>query len=446
MEKFSRFIKLLLLTAALNVTLPLQIFGAPMWLGILCYVAAVAFFVAMMISPKAKTAPSVRLWVMDCGAEQLYMFIMTMAMSLVPAAVAVWGIIAGFLEGASLAAWLIVLVVGEYLLFWSGIIRVYLTSAQLGLKYRVLGILLGMVPIANLVMLGIIYAKVRFECDLAILRYERNEARAGQRVCSTKYPILLVHGVFFRDSKLLNYWGRIPAELERNGAVLYYGNQQSAGSVERSASELAERIRQICEETGCEKLNIIAHSKGGLDSRYAISRCGCAPYVASLTTINTPHRGCVFAEHLLGKASEGFVTKIENAYNAAYCALGDESPDFLAAVKDLTDSACRRFNEETPDAEGVMYQSVGSIARRAQGGRFPLNVSYPIVKKYDGENDGMVALSSMEWGESFTALYPSGERGITHGDVIDLSREDFRGFDIPEFYVGLIAELKNKGL
>lgn len=98
----------------------------------------------------------------------------------------------------------------------------------------------------------------------------------------------MVHGVFFRDYRFLNYWGRIPRELQRNGATIYYGQQQSAAAVEDSGRELAERIRSIVEETGCGKVNIIAHSKGGLDSRAAIAHWGMAPYVATLTTINTP--------------------------------------------------------------------------------------------------------------------------------------------------------------
>ncbi len=61
----------------------------------------------------------------------------------------------------------------------------------------------------------------------------------------TKYPLLLVHGVFFRNSKRLNYWGRIPAELEKNGAVVYYGEHQSAASVVDSAGEISRRIEEI---------------------------------------------------------------------------------------------------------------------------------------------------------------------------------------------------------
>ncbi len=99
-------------------------------------------------------------------------------------------------------------------------------------------------------------------------------------------PLLLVHGVFFRDFRYLNYWGRIPKELIRNGATVYYGQQQSAAAVEDSGKELAARIRQIVEETGCGKVNIIAHSKGGLDSRAAIAHCGMAPQ--HLTSICFP--------------------------------------------------------------------------------------------------------------------------------------------------------------
>ena len=70
-------------------------------------------------------------------------------------------------------------------------------------------------------------------------------------------------------------------ELIRNGATVYYGGQQSAASTENAAKELRERILRIVEETGCGKVNIIAHSKGGLEARWAVGKLGLAPYVAS---------------------------------------------------------------------------------------------------------------------------------------------------------------------
>ena len=88
---------------------------------------------------------------------------------------------------------------------------------------------------------------------------------------------------------------------------------------------------------------------------------------------------------------------------------------------------------------------MGSYVRRAQGGRFPLNVSYRLVKRFDGQNDGLVSVESAEWGSRFTLLEPSGRRGITHADVIDLGRENIRGFDVREFYVNLVQRLKERG-
>lgn len=66
-----------------------------------------------------------------------------------------------------------------------------------------------------------------------------NREREQEQLCKTRYPLLMVHGVFFRDFKYFNYWGRVPKELERNGAVIFYGNHQSAASVKDSAQELA---------------------------------------------------------------------------------------------------------------------------------------------------------------------------------------------------------------
>ena len=173
----------------------------------------------------------------------------------------------------------------QWVLFWNGIICVYLTSYQMGIKQRVIGALCGMIPIVNLIVLRKIIKTVLLEVEIECKKEQVNKGREAEQLCKTRYPLLLVHGVFFRDNKLFNYWGRIPKELIRNGAVIFYGNHQSAASIADSATELAERIKQIVEETGCEKLNIIAHSKGGLDCRYALDKLNVSQYVASLTTV-----------------------------------------------------------------------------------------------------------------------------------------------------------------
>lgn len=329
--------------------------------------------------------------------------------------------------------------------FWNGIICVYCTSTQLGIKWRIKGILCGMIPILNLIMLTkiikITSSEVEFEIEKEII--SSNPSLAD--LCKTKYPIVLIHGIFFRDFTLFNYWGRIPQTLKIHGATVFYGKHQSALTVKESARELTSRIKLIVERSNCEKVNIIAHSKGGLDCRYAISEFGLAPYVASLTTINTPHRGCLFAEKLLYAIPESIKNKVAKAYNTTLTLLGDETPDFLAAVNDLTAEYCKKLNEEISFPEGIYSQSVGSVMSHPRKGQFPLNLSYRYVKNFDGENDGLVGESSFAWGEKYTLLRTDGERGISHGDMIDLNRENIKGFDVRSFYTDLVKDLRDRG-
>lgn len=340
----------------------------------------------------------------------------------------------------------LIIIAVEAIVFWNGIIRVYLSSEQLGIKIRVIGIICGMIPIANLIALGIIIKTVSKEVDFENRKILLNDSRKSQQICATKYPILMVHGVFFRDFRYLNYWGRIPKELEINGAKIFYGNHQSAAAVSQSGKEIADRIMQIVNETGCDKVNIIAHSKGGLDSRMALTLPGIAEHVASLTTINTPHRGCEFADYLLTKIPEKEQNAVARTYNAALKKLGDPNPDFIAAVTNLTASFCKKFNEEIHDVPGVLYQSVGSKLNQAQGGRFPLNFTYHLCNYFDGANDGLVGEKSFPWGENFEFLTVNGVRGISHGDMIDLNRENIDEFDVREYFVQLVSKLKQQGL
>lgn len=333
----------------------------------------------------------------------------------------------------------------EAVVFWNGMLRIFFSSEQLGIKTRVVAVICGMIPIIHLFVLGKMIRLVADEVTLENQKIIMDEQRSAQQICATKYPILMVHGVFFRDFRYFNYWGRIPKTLETNGAKVFYGEHQSAAAVETSGREIAERILKISAETGCDKVNIIAHSKGGLDCRCALHLPGIAEHVATLTTVNTPHRGCEFADYLLSKIPPAEQNAVAKTYNTALLKLGDPNPDFLAAVNDLTASFCKDFNEKYPDVPGVWYQSVGSKLNKAGGGRFPLNFTYYLASCFDGANDGLVAETSFPWGESFQMLTVNGTRGISHGDMIDLNRENIREFDVREFYVQLVAKLKQSG-
>ena len=98
------------------------------------------------------------------------------------------------------------------------------------------------------------------------------------------------------------------------------------------------------------------------------------------------------------------------------------------------------------DSEDVLKQSVMSLMSKARSASFPLNIGFCLVKSAEGTNDGLVSEESAKWGNYLGTLTCSGCRGISHGDMIDLFRENISGFDVREYYVKLVQGLKEQGL
>ncbi len=398
--------------------------------------------VSLMPLLSFRNFPSWKMRICNHGSLCLRVFRWVLPLSLV------WHLLTFRLGPSLLTGWIWSLLLSIFvsmLFYWMGILCVLTTSVQLGIGRRVAGVMLRKIPLAQLFMVGSLIRITAEEVNFEVEKHRLNLSRKKDHICRTRYPLLLVHGVFFRDDTRSPYWGRIPGELKRNGAVIYYGNHQSADSISGSGRELSRRIREICRETGCEKVNIIAHSKGGLDCRAAISDPETAKMVASLTTISTPHRGCQFADYLLSRIPGEAQLRIASTYNSASKKRGDYAPDFMGAVSNLTSRFCSDFDTHTPAPEGVFCQSVGSRLDKIVDGPFPLNFCSQLVKYFDGANDGLVGESSFCWGDNYIFLSTDGSRGISHGDVVDQTRENIPGFDVREFYVQLVADLKNRG-
>ena len=234
------------------------------------------------------------------------------------------------------------------------------------------------------------------------------------------YPILLVHGMGFRDSRLLGYWGRVPKMLKKMGFKVYFGGQDSNGTAETNGAVIAERIKEIINSTGCEKLNIIAHSKGGMDARCAISTLGMGGYVATLTTLSTPHHGSETIDRLL-RAPDILVRFIAKCSDIWLRILGDRHPDAYKVFHSFTTAGAERFNRQNPDCEGVRYQSYAFVMKGAASDLF-LWLPYLVVKHFEGENDGLLAPRAVMWGEFMGVKRGAGRRGISHCDEVDMRR------------------------
>ena len=204
-----------------------------------------------------------------------------------------------------------------------------------------------------------------------------------------KPPIVLAHGMlglaqaFIQGLRLVDYFKGVPEWLRENGHEVITPEVAGIGSNVARATDLK---KQILDATDLP-VHIIAHSQGGLDSRYMISHLDMAKNVLSLTTIATPHRGSPVADWAISNTQKIGVFQM----------LKWSSIDTQAFL-DLTTAECATFNEKTPDAEGVKYFSVAGEQKRELTVS-ALRMCHDIVTKAEGPNDGLVSSQSARWGE-----------------------------------------------
>ena len=329
-----------------------------------------------------------------------------------------------------------------YILCGAGII--FVLSKRLRIIKRGLISFILFFPIVHIPVLCYLRFKAKEEWDHELYMVDIRALRANQQICATKYPILMLHGVGFRDFKYVNYWGRIPKVLSENGAVIYYGNQEAFASIEHNGKQIKHRILEICEQQHCNQVNIIAHSKGGLDARYVITACDMGEHVASLTTISTPHKGCHFVDVLISIVPEGLYQRLSHIFDGFFHRIGDAYPDFYTVTHQFSTTWTKQFNEVIKDDPKVYYQSYMSLMHGAFSHKL-LTIPYLFIKLIDGKNDGLVSEESAKWGNLRKTFVNEHYRGISHGDIIDLTREDYKGFDVCDTYVKIVKELKDKG-
>ncbi len=269
-----------------------------------------------------------------------------------------------------------------------------------------------------------------------------------QESCRTRYPIVLVHGTGFRDWPGLKYWGRIPETLESHGAQVFFGNQDGWATVEQNAAALKARVEEVLAETGSEKVNLIAHSKGGLDARCMVSSLDMGRCVASLSLVATPNHGSRTMDLLYRMPK--WVFRLAGFFvNAWYRMIGDKHPDFCSVCSQFTTAWAQAFNEKTPDVEGVLYRSCAGVmsSGRSDAWMWWMNLVMGWVEK---DNDGLVTLESARWSGFQEPWRGVGGRGVSHLDEIDFRRRPLkyhgRCWDVVEEYVKMVAQLKELGL
>jgi len=224
----------------------------------------------------------------------------------------------------------------------------------------------------------------------------------------------------------LDYWFGIQEALESKGSTVIVAKVPGFGSIEERANELNRFISRATgylreksksdvyhdksssdygketDETFEErkekvKVNLIAHSMGGLDSRYLISKIEDKNFeVVSLTTITTPHHGSEVADHLVELSQKSLPGDIK----------------LPPSIYQLTTNYLEKFNKQVPNDPKVQYMSYGASFIPKWYNVF--YGSWQIINQKAGANDGMVSVDSAKWGVYLGTLV-----NVDHLDLIN---------------------------
>jgi len=255
-----------------------------------------------------------------------------------------------------------------------------------------------------------------------------------------KYPVVLVHGIIAHDRESpINFWGRIPEIFKSMGIKVFLGNTDAWGDCESNALILKNTIEGILKETGNEKVNIIAHSKGGIDSRYLIWKHNFGDKIASLTTICTPHNGAEIADLIYNQkiTHTKLTKKVLTIFGKLY---GDTNPNIFNVNYRLTTKEMQKFNEKVITDNGVFYQSLYTTMNNAFDDLM-FFYTYLYIYKISGRNDGLVSEQSAKWGKYVSKI----DGGISHAEILDVKKRKISGKDIPDIFLKIIEDLGKKG-
>jgi triacylglycerol lipase len=147
-------------------------------------------------------------------------------------------------------------------------------------------------------------------------------SQAATTQAQTKHPIVLVPGIFAFDSiASIDYWYKIPAALQSQGATVYVPKIDAFNSSVKRGEALIAQLDNIRASSGGKitKFNLMGHSQGGITVRYVMNTR--PDLVASVTTMNTPHKGTPIADLVTGVAPANSLQGV--AFNVFANAVGD---------------------------------------------------------------------------------------------------------------------------
>ncbi|MEW6776001.1 MAG: triacylglycerol lipase [Bdellovibrionota bacterium] len=275
----------------------------------------------------------------------------------------------------------------------------------------------------------------------------------GSKPPPTKYPIVLCHGLGGFDEMfgVLDYFWGIKSDLSGQGYKVFATEVPSFNSIQVRGDILADQIEDIIAITGKPKVNLLGHSMGGLDIRYAAKVLGSTK-VASVTSMATPHRGAVGADFALLLINNlnpgGITTALLNALADLFGGVVTNNnlslpQDAMAALTNLSSAYLASWNQQFTNVPGIYYQSWSgaSVFNVSLDPTDALLAATSILFGFE-PNDGLVGVNSAGWGTIRNL-----KLNANHLDEVNhlFGSTGLFGFDAKGFYRSYASDLQKKG-
>ena len=263
-------------------------------------------------------------------------------------------------------------------------------------------------------------------------------------IIPSRHPVVLMHG--FGIGASFRRGGHLHDEamyLRSRGVCAIAPNVSPYNTVKARCEMWENRLSHVLNDTNANQLSLIAHSMGGLDARYLISKMGWHDTVEALVTVATPHRGSSVASLILEQPESVRTWLADMADWLGTHILEDGSANVRQALRELTPEYVENtFNEGVPDHPDVQYWSYGCQAGR--GTEIPIDPIFRYLNNYlfekEGVNDGIVSVQSARWGDYL------GTVDADHARQVGIRSTLAADFDANAFYAAIAQKLADEGL
>lgn len=145
-------------------------------------------------------------------------------------------------------------------------------------------------------------------------------------------PIILCHGYMHNRSAFL-FMGHRLKQAGRTNVIAINFRPISEG-VPHFAERLSEAVNLALVHSGCDKVDLVGHSMGGLVVRYYVEKLGGAASVNAAVTIGAPHRGTKTAALGIFKSSRQFKPDSDLITGFEESSAGSDAVDMTAIWSD----------------------------------------------------------------------------------------------------------------